>query len=361
MQDILTYGDDRLLKELKRAEKPAYVCTIASSDTGAIEGISIAGASAEMRRYTPPADMEALFYGEAKCIPGVAATPDGIPSPVIIAMASLRAAGFPIFVVDAGSEVSPQTPYFRLGSTPGRSLVTGNAVEDVEGLFERGQHLGHHLAKLADYLVLGESVPAGTTTALAVMLALGMDAEDKVSSSMIGGAHALKYSTVLQGFGAAGIGKGTLARDPLEAVRCVGDPMQAAVAGIATAASRSIPVMLAGGTQMAAVAAVIDRLGQADMGNICIGTTRWVREDADADLVGLAEQAGCPRVYAADLDFGESRFQGLHPYEAGLVKEGVGAGGMAVAALVRTEITAAELVASVEDVYEATVVPMLKS
>src|SRR5664279_3259715 len=85
MQDILTYGDDRLLKELKRAEKPAYVCTIASSDTGAIEGISIAGASAEMRRYTPPADMEALFYGEAKCIPGVAATPDGIPSPVIIA------------------------------------------------------------------------------------------------------------------------------------------------------------------------------------------------------------------------------------------------------------------------------------
>src|SRR5680860_1348941 len=80
MQDILTYGDDRLLKELKRAEKPAYVCTIASSDTGAIEGISIAGASAEMRRYTPPADMEALFYGEAKCIPGVAATPDGIPA-----------------------------------------------------------------------------------------------------------------------------------------------------------------------------------------------------------------------------------------------------------------------------------------
>src|SRR5660398_236083 len=112
---------------------------------------------------------------------------DGIPSPAIIAMASLRAAGCPIFVVDAGSEVSPQTPYFRLGSTPGRSLVTGNAVEDVEGLFERGQHLGHHLAKLADYLVLGESVPAGTTTALAVMLALGMDAEDKVSSSMIGG------------------------------------------------------------------------------------------------------------------------------------------------------------------------------
>lgn len=360
MRDILTYGDERLLRELEKAETPAYTCTIASSDTGAIEGISIAGASADMRRYTPPADMEALFYGEARCIPGVAATPDGIPSPVIVALASLRAAGLPIFVVDAGSEVSPQTPYFRLGSTPGRSLVTGDAVDDVEGLFERGLYLGEHLAKLTDYLVLGESVPAGTTMALAVMLALGLDAEDRVSSSMIGGAHTLKYSTVLQGFGAAGIGKGALADDPLEAVRCVGDPMQAAVAGIATAASRSIPVMLAGGTQMAAVAAVINRLGQAKMDNLCIGTTRWVWEDKDADLVGLAEEAGCPRVYAAALDFGGSRFEGMHPYEAGLVKEGVGAGGAAIVALSRTGLSAAELVERVEDVYEATVLPMLK-
>jgi uncharacterized protein (TIGR00303 family) len=304
--------------------------------------------------------MEALFYGSARCIPGVAATPDGIPSPVIITMAALAATGIPLFVADAGTEVAPQTPYFKLGDSPARSLVTGQAVEDAKGLFERGWHLGENLSKLSDYLLLAESVPAGTTTALAVMLALGLDAENKVSSTMIGGAHDLKAKTVQEGFRAAGISKGSLAADPLEAVGRVGDPMQAAVAGIASAASLRIPVMLAGGTQMAAVAAVASRLGKASMDNLCIGTTRWVMEDPQADMVSLAEQAGCPRVYAANLSFGAARFEGMHIYDAGLVKEGVGAGGAAVAALVYSGLSTAALVGSIEGVYERTVLPMLQ-
>lgn len=360
MERIMIHGQDDLLGALQEAVQPAYVCTIASSETAAIEGISIAGASAEMRKYTPPADMEALFYGSARCIPGVAATPDGIPSPVIITMAALAATRLPLFVVDAGCEVPPQTPYFKLGGSPARSLVTGNAVDDVEGLFERGWHLGLNLAKLTDFLILGESVPAGTTTALAVMLALGLDAEGKVSSTMIGGAHELKQAVVQQGFAAAGISKGSLTADPLAAIRAVGDPMQAAVAGMASAASGSIPVMLAGGTQMAAVAAVMDRRGEADMNNVCIGTTRWIVQDNDADIVSLAEQARCPRIYAAPLDFSTARFEGMHIYEAGLVKEGVGAGGAAVAALTYGGLTPADLLARIESVYEATVLPMLQ-
>ena len=359
MARILVEGDDTLLGGLRDAAQPAFVCTIASSNTGAIEGISIAGASAEMRKYTPPADMEALFYGSARCIPGVAATPDGIPSPVIITMAALGAMALPVFVVDAGSEVSPQTPYFRLGGSPARSVVTGHAVEDAEIIFERGWHLGANLAKLTDYLILGESVPAGTTTALAVMLALGLDAEGRVSSTMIGGAHGLKQAAVDLGFKAAGITKGSLEGAPLRAIAAVGDPMQAAVAGIASAASERIPVMLAGGTQMAAVAAVMDRLGKANMTNVCIGTTRWVLEDLDADIVTLARQAGCPRIYAADLDFGAARFEGMHVYEAGLVKEGVGAGGAAVAALTYGGLDDDELLRRIEAVYEATVLPMI--
>jgi uncharacterized protein (TIGR00303 family) len=314
-----------------------------------------------MRKYTPPADMEAIFYGSARCIPGVAATPDGIPSPVIITMAALAATKLPVFVVDAGTEVSPQTPYFKIGSTPARSLVTGDAVDDVEGLFERGWHLGANLAGLTDYLLLAESVPAGTTTALAVMLALGLDAEGKVSSTMIGGAHDLKARTVEQGFQAAGISKGSLRDDPLEAVRRVGDPMQAVVAGIASAASERIPVMLAGGTQMAAVAAVMDRLGKANMENTCIGTTRWILEDADADIVSLATQAGCPRIYAANLSFGQARFEGMHIYDAGLVKEGVGAGGAAVAAMTYAGLSPDDLLQGIEAVYERTVLPMLQT
>ncbi len=359
MDNILIHGQSDVLQALRGAQQPAFVCTIASSDTAAIEGLSIAGASAEMRKYTAPSDMEALFYGSARCIPGVAATPDGIPSPVIITMAAIGATKLPIFVVDAGCEVAPQTPYFKLGAAPARSIVTGSTVDDVPGLFERGWYLGENLAKLTDFLILGESVPAGTTTALAVMLALGMDAEGKVSSTMIGGAHDLKAAIVAEGFAAAGISKGSLKDDPLAAIAAVGDPMQAVVAGMASSASLSIPVMLAGGTQMAAVAAVMDRVGKADMGKVCIGTTRWVLRDQDADMIGLAIQAGCPRVYAANLDFGSARFDGMHIYEAGLVKEGAGAGGAAVASLSFGGLEPAELVSRIEDVYEATVLPML--
>src|SRR5450759_1192369 len=134
MDKIMIYGDDELLVALEEALQPAFVCTIASSDTAAIEGLSIAGSSADMRKYTPPADIEALFYGEARCIPGVAATPDGIPSPVIITMAALAATGMPIFAVDAGCEVPPQTPYVKIGYTPARSLLQGNTVDDPIGL-----------------------------------------------------------------------------------------------------------------------------------------------------------------------------------------------------------------------------------
>lgn len=176
---------------------------------------------------------------------------------------------------------------------------------------------------------------------------------------MIGGAHELKQAAVDLGFKAAGITKGSLEGSPLRAIAAVGDPMQAAVAGIASAASEQIPVMLAGGTQMAAVAAVMDRLGKADMTNVCIGTTRWVLKDPDADIVTLAQQAGCPRIYAADLDFSAARFEGMHIYEAGLVKEGVGAGGAALAALTYGGLENDELLRRIEDVYEATVLPMI--
>ena len=52
-------------------------------------------------------------------------------------------------------------------------------------LFEVGQQLGREFkqATQAPYLVLGESVPGGTTTALALLLALGYAAEGRVSGS----------------------------------------------------------------------------------------------------------------------------------------------------------------------------------
>jgi NaMN:DMB phosphoribosyltransferase len=68
-------------------------------------------------------------------------------------------------------------------------------------------------------------------------------------------------------------------------VAAVGDPMQPVVAGMAIAASRTRPVLLAGGTQMLAVYALMAAIAATEgcdwnPANVVVGTTRWVARDA---------------------------------------------------------------------------------
>ena len=64
------------------------------------------------------------------------------------------------------------------------------------------------------------------------------------------------------------------------------------------------------------------------------GTTRWIVQDPAADVLGLAAEISPDlAILAANLDFSASRHAGLRQYERFLVKEGVGAGGVCVAAL----------------------------
>ena len=67
--------------------------------------------------------------------------------------------------------------------------------------------------------------------------------------------HELKQDIVASGLKASGFTAGELASKPFKAVEILGDPMIPAVAGIV--AGSSIPVTLAGGTQMTAVCAII--------------------------------------------------------------------------------------------------------
>jgi uncharacterized protein (TIGR00303 family) len=346
----------RALAARLRGRRPLFVCTIAQTDTARIPAISAAGATPELRELTPAADAEALYYGSARCLHGVPANPLGPPGPAIITIAALRLARIPFLVVDAGTRVRPQAPTIHLGDRPGACITTGQAVPDAEALYQRGRLLGAQLAGCADYLVLAESVPAGTTTALAVMLALGLDAAGRVSSSMAANAHGLKEATARQGL--AHLDTAAVARDPLRAVAAVGDPMQAAVTGLALAAAERVPVLLAGGTQMAAVLALMRRLrdrdGRAlDPRRVAIATTRWVLDDPTADLAGLVAQIGPYAVLGSGLRFGASRHAPLRRYEDFLVKEGVGAGGAAVAATLRVGATAEQLRRAVERVYRA--------
>src|SRR4030043_1619967 len=175
-----------------RGKKPLFVCTIATTETAKIPRISAAGKYPEFTDYTPPADAELLLLGKCKCIAGVPVTPDGIPTPALITMSALKLADVPVLVVSGGLRVKPFIPFLELGGNPGRDIRSGNAVDNVEEIIRRATIAGENLAKTADYLVIGESIPGGTTTALGVLSAMGVDAEGKVSSSRPENPHGLK-------------------------------------------------------------------------------------------------------------------------------------------------------------------------
>jgi NaMN:DMB phosphoribosyltransferase len=147
--------------------------------------------------------------------------------------------------------------------------------------------------------------------------------------------------------------------DPLQLVAAVGDPMQVAVAGMAIAASRTCGVLLAGGTQMLAVYALMQAIADQftlewQPAQIVVGTTRWVAQDSSGDTVGLAKAIGSVPLLATELSFTDSRFAQLRAYEQGYVKEGVGAGGAAIAAHLYQGWNQVQLLQAIEALVDRT-------
>ena len=334
-------------------KNPLFVCTIATTETAKIPGISAAGENPEFTDYTPPADAELLLLGKCKCIKGVPVTPDGIPTPALITMSALELGNIPVLVVSGGLKVRPQIPFLDLGGSPGRDIRTGKAVENVKEIIQRAIIAGKHLSKTADYLVIGESIPGGTTTALGVLSVMGVEAKGKVSSSMPENPHDLKIRTIQAGLLASGVEFGSFSEDPVGAISCLGDPMMAAFSGLAIGAASQVPVLMAGGTQMTAVLAIIKALNPDVLCNLAIGTTRWIINDRSSDIQGIVKQIADVPILAADIDFTSSRFSGLQAYEKGIVKEGVGAGGASIAAMTKLggAITKDMLVREIEKNY----------
>jgi len=354
---------------------PLFTCTIASTETALIPGISAAGASPELIPYTAAADVEALVYGQALCLEKIPENPVGPPSPVIITIAALRELNAPFFIVDAGNAITPKVPMFTAGRKPGRAITEAEAVADVAELFLQGVIIGQQLATSKHSLILGECVPGGTTTAMAVMEALGIAALGKISGSMPGNNQNLKQELVCRNMRKKDLERGSALNDPLTAVRLLGDPMQVVQAGAAMSASRKIPVMLAGGTQMIAVATLIGALLdqptalqaitlrgskelinnalEAQLKNIAIATTAWVSEDKSADLRSLIQQLPRPLpLYSVGLDFSTSHHKNLQLYEEGYVKEGVGAGALALSAMLYHDLDNLKFLPMIEKVFE---------
>jgi len=330
---IKTYGSLEKLPEIK--EKGAlFLCTIASTLTSHIPGITGAGATPELTDYTPAADMELIVYGEPRCLPEIPQTiVDGsaAPTPAVITKAALELADIPFLVVDAGAAVKPNLPYIKVNEEPGSDIKTGRAVSNPQLIYEQGKVVGEILSRLTGHMFIGESTPAGTTTALGVLQALGYDAWGKVSGSTPENPHHLKEQLVKQGLMAAGIYDQEL-QDPFQAVMAVGDPMIPAVAGIA--AGSKVPVTLAGGTQMTAVCALLKAVNPLySFDDLSLATTIFIARDETSDINYLTSQIDDIPIIAVDPFFERSENESLKNYLNGSVKEGAGAGGAMLAAL----------------------------
>lgn len=332
---ITTYGSTELIEKLQACEDPVFLVTIGTTETSKIPGLSGAGATPELTEYTPAADAEFLCLGQVRCTDTAAETVvDGAaaPTPARLTKAGLQLAEIPFVIIDAGSKIKPDVEYVSFGKEYGRDIRTGKGILNPLEIFENGKELGAELSTRHEMLIIGESIPAGTTTALGVLKALGYEANEKVSGSMPHNPHDLKSKVVDEGLKNAGIVPGEA--DAIQAIAAVGDPTLPAIAGLVLGSD--IPIILAGGTQMAAVCAILKSVQpNFDFSRINLATTIFVAADETADLFGILNQIDDNiTVNVVDPRFEESEHEGLKNYLIGFVKEGVGAGGAMFAALV---------------------------
>lgn len=318
-------------------QRPCYVCVLGFTETALIPNVSAAGSSPTARMKTALADAEFIYDGPSAA-PHYALPPlqAGV-SPALLTRAVVAGQGLPIYLFNTGLPHCPSVPHIDVGGAIARCVSSGNALsyEMVQHLFQAGLHWGDVLGRrFADsYLILGECVVAGTTTAQAVLTALGFDVAGLMGSSHATCNHDQKTTLIEAGLHS----RGGLSQ-PLSvwaAIAAVGDPMQPFTLGMTIAASHHSGVLLAGGSQMIAVYAMLQQLHDQypwNVDNVIIGTTRWIVNDATSHFLTLAHTIPTsPPIISSTFSFEQSSHSQLSVFEKGYVKEGVGAGGCLIA------------------------------
>ena len=345
---ISSHGNVECAKEfINSLEKSQFnFCLVISyTETSEIPGITIAGADKEFLKFTSPADAEFLRHGHCKCIDTIPMSPDGKPTPALLTKVALDSAKIPHFIINAGSKISPNIPHFDSQLEFGKNISESTALspEKVSEAVEFGKIIGKLICRPNECLVIGESIPGGTTTALAVLNGFGINTS--VSSSMPNNPIEIKNQAVDKAL------KRLESDDPINVISELGDPMIPVVAGILSESSKITHVILAGGTQMTAVLAFAKRIGYNQQ-NIAVGCTSYIIDDVDAKFLETIKQIDDIPVLSVDPLLSQSKFPGLKSYSKGFVKEGAGAGGCMIASLLKTRMTSDKLLELIEKEYE---------
>lgn len=316
-----------------------------NTETARVDGISAAGATPAMMVHTPSADLEIITYGKPVRAPVVPVSPTGCPTPAVVTRAVFELIGFERIGIDAGLARPTSAPTMSIGVDPGQDVRETTPVPTAPAAFETARRFGRDLPD--EKLIIGETIPGGTTTALGVLTALGE--RPTVSSSLPENPMNLKQGVIEAALDASGLSAGDTANEPAETLRCVGDPVLATIGGLTVGATESgTEVTLAGGTQMAAAAALVRHAGVD--APLTLATTVFIAEDESAGIEELATDLSVD-VTVTDPGFDERDYPVMDTYIAGEAKEGVGMGG-ALALADQSDVSMASVCERIIEVYE---------
>ena len=292
-----------------------------------IDGITQAGIPGKIP-LTPVLDAEFLSTAKVFSLEDIAETASGIPTPGLLTRAVHQLSPFShIGILDLGLQSRPQQcKIYDFDISPSPS-ITDKSSFDAKAVFEKGRAFGQTYKLKGDYLILGESTPSGTTTAQAAISALKFKTQGNFASSFKDVPFAIKKDTI-----DASLAKLTNSMNIFEKLSHTADNMLMFVAGFTLEASKRFKIVLGGGTQMAAVLLIADRLSTRyqihyDYRNIYLATTSWIAKDASSDIDALLAQLSF-RVKSlySDFSYNDAVVPVLKLYDEGEAKEGVGAG-----------------------------------
>jgi len=315
--------------ESLRGKNASFLLALSYTKTSDIDGITQAG----IPKYiylTPTLDAEFLAVGDVRSMPKVAETPKGVPTPALITRAIHQLKPFKsVEFLNLGLKKKPEFDYFKLynfGITPS-CRIDKKAKIDAKKVFKKGLDFAKDYKLKSDYLILGESTPAGTTTAEASALALGYDVKGLFSSSFKNSPNSIKEKTIKKAL------KNIKKSDSIwKKLSKVSDNMLIFYAGFVFGMSKRCKVILAGGTQMASLLLLIDGIKKEKKlslksKNIALATTKWVYHDKNSDIKKLLQMLSFDiNAYASEFDFSLATHPALQLYDKGEAKEGVGAG-----------------------------------
>ena len=316
--------------EFLRGKKATFLLSCSVTKTCEIPNISQAGIPGKLY-LTPTLDAEFLCTKEVRSLPNIAQTPKGVPTPALITRAIHELNPYSnIEILNLGLEVIPQINYFKIHNfdiKPSESITSGAKIEAME-IFQKGLEFGQNYQTKDEYVILAETIPAGTTTANATAKALGYECEGYFSSSFKNNPSDIKNETIKKALDT--IDKND---DIFEKLSKVSDNMIIFNAGfILGSRVNELKVILAGGTQMASVLLVVNSIlksmdGEIDSSNLALCTTKWISKDENSNIKAILEQLDFPiNTYASEFDFSLSNHPALKLYDEGEAKEGVGCG-----------------------------------